>query len=141
MDDQTRKLEMAYHTKAREYTSNQLKIQGKSAKDPIFPTIEPESREWLGWERYFREYLGFDPLAMQRVRMKLQKSMTVPTQWPEWFDSSYTVSDRGGHYIAPRREAKSIEHAPPEADFFELTAKHGRPHGPFEKTRQLPYKG
>jgi hypothetical protein len=26
-------------------------------------------------------------------------------------------------------------------NFFALTAKHGRPHGPFERERQLPYRG
>lgn len=39
--------------------------------------------------------------------------MTVPTQWPEWFDSSYTA-DKGGHYIAPEPGVPRIDDAPVE---------------------------
>lgn len=61
------------------------------------PTIKPGTQEWLAWERYFIGYLGFSPWAMQHVGQqhswgKMDAVMTVPTQWPEWFDTSY--SDR-----------------------------------------------
>lgn len=58
--------------------------------------------EWESWGSYFKEYLGFEPLAMRRTRFNQQQCMTVPTQWPEWFDSNYKAGD-GGHYIAPQR--------------------------------------
>ncbi len=113
MDSRTRKLEAEYGRRATEYTANQLKVQGKGKKDEIFPTIKLGSPEWRRWEAYFREYLGFDPLAMQRVRAERQESMTVPTQWPEWFDSSYTA-DKGGHYSPPDPELPRIDDAPVE---------------------------
>ncbi len=30
---------------------------------------------------------------------------------------------------------------PPDEDYFTLTAKHGRPHGVFEHSRQSTYRG
>lgn len=113
MDSKTRKREAEYGRRALEYTANQLKVQGKSPKDQIFPTIQPGSPEWQRWEAYFREYLGFDPLAMRRVRFGQQQSMTVPTQWPEWFDSNYTA-DKGGHYLPPEPAPPRIDDAPVE---------------------------
>lgn len=38
----------------------------------------------------------------------------------------------------PRSKASPIE---PGQDFQTLTEKHGRPFGPFDKERKLPYKG
>jgi hypothetical protein len=53
------------------------------------------SAEWQAWERYFREYLGFEPVVMKRINIdqNKEKAMTVPTQWPEWFDSEYAAKD------------------------------------------------
>jgi hypothetical protein len=66
----------------------------RAAKDltPL-TVIEPGSAEWGAWDRYFRDYLGFESLAMKRVRWGQSKwgSVTVPTQWPEWFDSEYAA--------------------------------------------------
>ncbi len=45
--------------------------------------------------------------------------------------------DRGDKYL-PRRQAPKIEKG---QDFFSLTEKHGRPNGPFDKERKLPYRG
>jgi hypothetical protein len=45
--------------------------------------------------------------------------------------------DRDGRY-PPRSKAPPIE---PGQDFQTLTEKHGRPHGPFDKDRKLPYNG
>ena len=92
MDERTRKLEADYGKRAMAYCENQKKLDSKAT----FPTIKQGMPEWQSWETYFRNYLGFDPLAMKRVRADQQKSMTVPTQWPEWFDSEYTA-DKGGH--------------------------------------------
>jgi hypothetical protein len=36
----------------------------------------------------------------------------------------------------PRRRPEPI---PPGQSYVELTANHGRPNGPFDKERQLPY--
>lgn len=66
-----------------------MKIQGKGWKEEFLPTIELGTDEWAAWERYFREYLGYDPIAMKRIRMGSSERMTVPTQYPEWFDTEY----------------------------------------------------
>jgi hypothetical protein len=42
----------------------------------------------------------------------------------------------------PRKTEPLKGQAPdPGQDFDTLTAKHGKPFGPFEKERQLPYRG
>ena len=54
-----------------------------------FPTIQPGMPEWPAWEEYFVRHLGFEPLAMYRVRTRQQQLMTVPDQWPQWFDPGF----------------------------------------------------
>jgi len=66
------------------------KSKGMGGKSqPLLPTIKPETAEWNAWQRYFVEHLGFEPLAMKRVRWELSKEFTVPEKWPEDFDASY----------------------------------------------------
>src|SRR5262245_56997002 len=55
------------------------------------PTISPGSEEWSDWERYFRDHLGWEPYAMKLARTGQIASMTVPTQWPQWFDDSFSA--------------------------------------------------
>ena len=134
--EKIRKMEADYGKRAMEFTKNQLKIQDRNTKDQIFQAIEQGTTEWQSWEKYFKEYLGFEPLAMRRTRYNEQRSMTVPAQWPEWFDSSY-MTGKGGHYSAPeRKERKRDDEA---IKFRELLASHGRPFGPFEKGREHNY--
>lgn len=52
--------------------------------------------EWKVWEAYFNGYLGFDPAMMKMVRAGKFAAMTVPSQWPEWFDSEYAKQQAGG---------------------------------------------
>lgn len=90
MDDRTRAKEADYGAKATAYCKQMM--QGHTKGEAIFPIIKPDSAEWNAWERYFLEHLGFEPLAMKRVRWGMQQSMTVPSQWPEWFDNSYQAA-------------------------------------------------
>lgn len=55
-----------------------------------FPTITPETPECKAWERYFDLHLGGRPWAYQALMSGQIQAMTVPTQWPEWFDQSFT---------------------------------------------------
>jgi hypothetical protein len=43
----------------------------------------------------------------------------------------------------PPRCPPRVKHpsTPDGQDYYSMTAKHGRPIGPFERDRQLPYKG
>jgi len=61
------------------------------------PTIKVGTQEWKAWERYFVGHLGFSPWAMQRAGQQhlmgnFDAVMTVPSQWPEWFDTEYAAS-------------------------------------------------
>jgi hypothetical protein len=90
LTDHERKLEMDYGQKAQEFVAK-MDIQARQN----LPTIKPGTEEWKAWERYFIGYLGFSPWAMWHVATqhqwgKTDAAMTVPTQWPEWFDTSYS---------------------------------------------------
>lgn len=65
----------------------------RASGQAIFPTISPGMPEFTAWERYFRNHLGGVPYAFQMALEGKIKAMTVPTQWPEWFDSSFIGSD------------------------------------------------
>lgn len=58
-----------------------------------FPTIKPVTPEWTAWERYFDTHLRWRPAIFNAVLAGRKAVMTVPTQWPEWFDSSFAGSD------------------------------------------------
>lgn len=90
MDDRTRNKEAEFGRQASTFMKKVMAAEGKGPKDPIFPIIKPGSPEWEAWDRYFRGHLGFHPYAMQRVLSGQQQSMTVPAQWPEWFDPSFS---------------------------------------------------
>lgn len=67
--------------------SKQLGGEGQ----PSLPTITLGTPQWREWERYFNGHLGFDPVAMKRVRGGIGSGeMTVPAEWPQEFDGSYT---------------------------------------------------
>src|SRR4051812_41746757 len=86
IDDETLNKEQKYGALALAYCQTQ---QAGVKHKLIFPTIEPGKPEWQAWERYFKDRLGFEPWAMKAVRTERIKAMTVPAQWPEWFDSSF----------------------------------------------------
>lgn len=54
-----------------------------------FPIVTPASPECVAWERYFDRQLGGRPWAYRALLAGQIQMMTVPTQWPEWFDPSY----------------------------------------------------
>ncbi len=54
-----------------------------------FPVISPGMPEWFAWERYFDRHLNWRPWIFKAVTRGEKQGMTVPTQWPEWFDSGY----------------------------------------------------
>ena len=79
----------------REATYGQLAMaharsKGMGGKNqPPLPTIKPGTPEWAAWAVYFRSHLGFEPIAMKRVRMELSEEFTVPDNLPKQFDGSY----------------------------------------------------
>lgn len=90
MNRAARKKEAEYGKKAAEHVA---KLPPQDRRD--LPTIQPETAEWNAWERYFVEFLGFYPWAMKHAMQGHQAdkegaAMTVPAQWPEWFDSRYS---------------------------------------------------
>ena len=68
------------------------KAKGLGGKNqPPLPTIRPDTPEWQAWTRYFVSHLGFEPVAMKRVRQGMSQLMTVPDKSPEMFDGSYAA--------------------------------------------------
>lgn len=62
--------------------------RGGGSQEPL-PTISKGMPEFEVWRRYFVDHLGFEPIAMARVRQGLSQEMTVPAERPEEFDGSY----------------------------------------------------
>lgn len=73
-----------------------------------FPTIKYGSPEYKVWGRYFRDHLRWVPWAYARLEREEGKEMTVPTQWPEWFDSSFSG------ITSPKRPALMLVEKEPE---------------------------
>lgn len=67
----------------------QAKLSGKTSLTPI----KRDSDEFRAWEDYFRVQ-GWEPVAFEMVRRKALPSVTVPAQWPQWFDTSFALSER-----------------------------------------------
>lgn len=73
---------------AKNYDQMALKYAQTSGVSE-FPVIRPGTPEWVAWERYFDKQLGWRPWIFKAVTRGEKQLMTVPTQWPEWFDLSY----------------------------------------------------
>ena len=58
-----------------------------------FPIIRPGMPEWIAWERYFDRHLHWRPWIFKAAVSGQKTLMTVPTQWPEWFDLTYGQSE------------------------------------------------
>lgn len=85
-----RRKEKDYGEKAQQFVS---KMDAQARQN--LPTIKPGTNEWRAWENYFQQHLGFYPWAMNHTARRhlmeeTDAAMTVPTQWPEWFDTSYS---------------------------------------------------
>jgi len=107
------KAERQYGAKALEFCKT---VAAGSKEKAAFPTIRPGTEEWRTWEAYFNGYLGFDPAMMKMVRAGRFAAMTVPSQWPEWFDGEYA-----------RQQADGVSRTawkPPEQTFQPYIAQH-----------------
>lgn len=60
-----------------------------TGKSPAFP-VKFGTAEWAAWEQYFRD-LRAEPYQMKMVRWKQMETMTMPAQWPQWFDSHWAA--------------------------------------------------
>src|SRR3990167_5766566 len=69
---------------------NEMALQhAKKSGVTEFPTLTIGSPECAAWERYFSQHLGWQPWAFKALKSERIQAMTVPTQWPEWFDGTY----------------------------------------------------
>lgn len=64
-----------------------------------FPTIQQGQPEFDAWREYFERHLRMVPFVMRMAIEDPERSFTVPTRWPEWFDSSFVQ-----HGSAAKRE-------------------------------------
>ena len=63
----------------------------KSAlRDGQHPTIMRDSPEFAAWQEYFDRWLHHRPVVFRMLLEASGREMTVPEQWPQWFDSSFT---------------------------------------------------
>jgi hypothetical protein len=74
------------------YNARALKFYQTSGLSEA-PTIQPETPEFNAWLRYFDDHLGWRPYALRLFIDGRAKAFTVPTQWPEWFDTSFAGSE------------------------------------------------
>lgn len=64
----------------------------KLSGETEFPTITLGSPACVAWEKYFDQFLRGRPWAYRALIAGTIKEMTVPTQWPEWFDPAYAAA-------------------------------------------------
>lgn len=50
--------------------------------------IKAGEPEFEAWGKYFERTIGAYPLAFAMAAGDPNRSFTVPTQWPEWFDTA-----------------------------------------------------
>jgi hypothetical protein len=48
--------------------------------------------EYEAWARYFDIHLRWRPYVMSMVEAGQSQGLTLPAQWPEWFDPSYRAA-------------------------------------------------
>ncbi len=54
------------------------------------PVIRLGTDEYEAWASYFQDHLQWKPWALGALQQQKIQEMTVPAQWPEWFDTSYS---------------------------------------------------
>lgn len=59
-------------------------------------------------------------------------------EFPDYVPRAQPPAKPREHRFPPKYIAPAWE---PGQDYFTLTEKHGRPRGPFDDGRELPYKG
>lgn len=67
-------------------------------------TIKIGEPEFDAWEAYFRRTIGELPVTFAMAMKDEKRSFTVPTQWPEWFDTAAALE-------APEPKL-ALEHTP-----------------------------
>lgn len=82
----------------------QAKISGRTS----LAAVQRDSDEFRAWEEYFRA-TGWEPEAFKMARSKGLQSVTMATQWPQWFDTDFAVSDRRAAPVRP--QARPIDRA------------------------------
>lgn len=55
------------------------------------PIIRLGTAEYEAWAKYFVNHLHWTPWALRALRTHQIDAMTVPAQWPEWFDTDYAA--------------------------------------------------
>jgi hypothetical protein len=50
--------------------------------------IAPGTDEFGAWVRYFQSK-EWEPFGLRQIRVGTIAGLTVPSQWPEWFDKEY----------------------------------------------------
>lgn len=108
-----------FHRRAAEFIEKQ-----KATGNPNLAIIKPKTDEWSAWERYFRWY-GWEPKAWTMVRKGGDlATITLPAQWPEWFDTEFALADVPDapppRQVEPRHLRKTLE---------ELQARYGKSWG------------
>lgn len=53
------------------------------------PTITDSAPNFAAWRQYFERHLGWTPWVLNLVMSQSGRLMTVPAEWPSWFDSSF----------------------------------------------------
>lgn len=116
------------------YELGEVHIAAKKAagKDPCYAVRmwDDDNRitpEWSAWEHYFH-WLGCEPAQMKMVRRGELKTMTMPDQWPIWFDVEWrTKKDEVPEPVHAARPLPSPEER--QAYIDRLTAKLGKGFG------------
>lgn len=65
-------------------------VKRTKASDPDakFPSFKQGQPEFQAWVEYF-DRLGWRPVVLQSCLDDTNRTMTFPTQWPQWFDASF----------------------------------------------------
>jgi hypothetical protein len=92
MERKKTKLETEFFPKAQEFIEK-LKAGKAPNWKPDLTVIRPGADEWKAWAHYFRLMYGTEPATMEMVRKGSLDSVTMPCQWPWWFDSRYVAPE------------------------------------------------
>lgn len=75
--------------KAREYWTKVAEFVAKNHTEWFL--IDRGTEQHKAWARYFRTQ-GWEPWGMKLMRLGQLNCITVPTEWPEWFDTPVALT-------------------------------------------------